>query len=50
MEFQYENSFEVKGKINQSKIAILPIGAVEAHGYTCRWAQIIYLLNVCHEK
>ncbi|MDY0393796.1 creatininase family protein [Virgibacillus halophilus] len=32
MEFQYENSFEVKEKINQSKIAILPIGAVEAHG------------------
>jgi creatinine amidohydrolase len=32
MEFQYENSFDVKEKINQSKIAILPIGAVEAHG------------------
>ncbi|WP_152657557.1 creatininase family protein [Oceanobacillus sp. CFH 90083] len=32
MEFQYENSFEVKEKINQSKVAILPIGAVEAHG------------------
>ncbi|WP_040978566.1 creatininase family protein [Oceanobacillus jeddahense] len=32
MEFQYENSFGVKRKIDQSKIAILPIGAVEAHG------------------
>lgn len=32
MQFQYQNSFEVKGKINESKIAILPIGAVEAHG------------------
>lgn len=32
MDFQYENSFEVKEKINQSKIAILPVGAVEAHG------------------
>ncbi|MEH7238822.1 creatininase family protein [Bacillus sp. JJ1562] len=32
MLFQNENSFEVKEKIEQSKIAILPIGAVEAHG------------------
>ncbi|GGB43923.1 creatinine amidohydrolase [Lentibacillus populi] len=32
MEFQYQNSYEVKDKIDQSKIAILPIGAVEAHG------------------
>ncbi|MFD1173306.1 creatininase family protein [Oceanobacillus picturae] len=32
MEFQYENSFDVKEKINQSKVAILPVGAVEAHG------------------
>ncbi|KKI90876.1 creatinine amidohydrolase [Bacillus sp. SA1-12] len=32
MLFQNENSFEVKEKINKSKIAILPIGAVEAHG------------------
>lgn len=32
MQFQYQNSFEVKEKINQTKIAILPIGAVEAHG------------------
>jgi creatinine amidohydrolase len=32
MIFQNENSFEVKEKIQNSKIAILPIGAVEAHG------------------
>ncbi|MBS4195626.1 creatininase family protein [Lederbergia citri] len=32
MKFGMENSFEVKEKILQSKIAILPIGAVEAHG------------------
>lgn len=32
MEFQYENSFEVKEKITHKKVAILPIGAVEAHG------------------
>lgn len=32
MQFQYENSFEVKGKIIDKKVAILPIGAVEAHG------------------
>lgn len=32
MIFQNENSYEVKEKIQQSKIAILPIGAVEAHG------------------
>lgn len=32
MIFQNENSYEVKEKINKSKIAILPIGAVEAHG------------------
>lgn len=32
MIFQNENSFEVKGKIQNSKVAILPIGAVEAHG------------------
>lgn len=32
MIFQNENSFEVKEKILNSKIAILPIGAVEAHG------------------
>jgi creatinine amidohydrolase len=30
--FQNENSYEVKEKIEKSKIAILPIGAVEAHG------------------
>ncbi len=32
MNFQYENSFDIKEKINQSNVAILPIGAVEAHG------------------
>lgn len=32
MDFQYQNSFEVSEKINRFKIAILPIGAVEAHG------------------
>ncbi|WHY77349.1 creatininase family protein [Neobacillus sp. WH10] len=32
MIFQNENSFEVGEKISKSKVAILPIGAVEAHG------------------
>lgn len=32
MNFQYENSYDVKKKIEDSKIAILPVGAVEAHG------------------
>lgn len=32
MIFQKENSFEVKEKIEKSLVAILPIGAVEAHG------------------
>lgn len=32
MQFQFENSFEVKEKIIDKKVAILPIGAVEAHG------------------
>lgn len=32
MIFQNENSFDVKEKIQNSKVAILPIGAVEAHG------------------
>ncbi|MET3696251.1 creatinine amidohydrolase [Bacillus oleivorans] len=32
MKFQFENSYEVKEKIQKSQIAILPIGAVEAHG------------------
>jgi creatinine amidohydrolase len=32
MIFQNENSFEVKEKIQESRVAILPIGAVEAHG------------------
>src|SRR5699024_5807475 len=32
MHMQYDNSFDIKAKIDQSKLAILPIGAVEAHG------------------
>ncbi|WP_106532306.1 creatininase family protein [Planomicrobium soli] len=32
MIFQNENSYDVKGKIEKSGVAILPIGAVEAHG------------------
>ncbi|PLR75951.1 creatinine amidohydrolase [Bacillus sp. V3-13] len=32
MIFQTENSFEIKEKILKSRVAILPIGAVEAHG------------------
>ncbi|PLR91912.1 creatininase family protein [Bacillus sp. T33-2] len=32
MKFQNENSFEVRAKIQTVKVAILPIGAVEAHG------------------
>lgn len=32
MIFQNENSYEVREKIELSKVAILPIGAVEAHG------------------
>ncbi|MEJ8767293.1 creatininase family protein [Oceanobacillus sp. HCA-5259] len=32
MEFEYENSYEVKEKIKRKKVAVLPIGAVEAHG------------------
>lgn len=32
MKFEKENSFEIGEKIKASKIAILPIGAVEAHG------------------
>lgn len=32
MKYQNENSFEIKEKIHKSKVAILPIGAVEAHG------------------
>lgn len=32
MLFQNENSFDVKEKIEKSKIAILPVGAVESHG------------------
>lgn len=29
---QDQNSYDIKEQINHSKIAILPIGAVEAHG------------------
>ncbi|MFZ3578024.1 creatininase family protein [Virgibacillus sp. DJP39] len=32
MQMQYQNSYDIKEQINNSKIAILPIGAVEAHG------------------
>lgn len=32
MQFQDQNSFDIKEQINRSKIAILPVGAVEAHG------------------
>lgn len=32
MKFQNENSYEVKDKIIKKQVAILPIGAVEAHG------------------
>jgi creatinine amidohydrolase len=32
MKFQDQNSYDVKEKIAESKIAILPIGAIEAHG------------------
>jgi creatinine amidohydrolase len=32
MNFQEQNSYEIKEHIEKSKVAILPIGAVEAHG------------------
>lgn len=32
MDFQQQNAFEIRGKIKASRVAILPIGAVEAHG------------------
>lgn len=32
MQLQYQNSYEIKEEIDRSTIAILPIGAVEAHG------------------
>ncbi|QTN00649.1 creatininase family protein [Sediminibacillus dalangtanensis] len=32
MKFQYQNSYNIKEEIERSKIAILPVGAVEAHG------------------
>ncbi|HLR69213.1 creatininase family protein [Virgibacillus sp. MSJ-26] len=32
MYLQHENSYEIKEKIDESEIAILPVGAVEAHG------------------
>ncbi|WP_028777191.1 creatininase family protein [Shimazuella kribbensis] len=32
MQFQEQNSYEIKSAIEKSKVAILPVGAVEAHG------------------
>lgn len=32
MQLQYENSFDIQDKIQHSKLAVLPVGAVEAHG------------------
>jgi creatinine amidohydrolase len=32
MQFQEQNSYEIKSVIEKSKVAILPVGAVEAHG------------------
>lgn len=32
MKFEFENSYEIQEKIKNKKIAILPLGAVEAHG------------------
>ncbi len=32
MEYELQNSFEISDKIKDKKVAILPIGAVEAHG------------------
>ncbi|PYI51502.1 creatininase family protein [Paenibacillus flagellatus] len=32
MQFQYENAYDVKERIRSKRAAILPIGAVEAHG------------------
>ncbi|KKK33822.1 creatinine amidohydrolase [Salinicoccus sediminis] len=32
MKFEFENSYEVSDKIREKKIAVLPVGAVEAHG------------------
>jgi len=32
MQFQFENSYEIKERIVQKQVAILPVGAVEAHG------------------
>lgn len=32
MDFQQQNAFEIKDKIIASRVAILPVGAVEAHG------------------
>ena len=32
MKFEFENSYEVSDRIREKKIAILPVGAVEAHG------------------
>lgn len=32
MDFQYQNSAQIADQIKQSQVAILPVGAVEAHG------------------
>ncbi|GAA3411162.1 creatininase family protein [Paenibacillus hodogayensis] len=32
MHFQYENAYDVKERIAEKRVAILPVGAVEAHG------------------
>lgn len=32
MEFQYQTAYEVAERVKEKKVAILPIGAVEAHG------------------
>jgi creatinine amidohydrolase len=32
MQYQYENAFDVKARIGQKLAAVLPLGAIEAHG------------------
>lgn len=32
MQYQNENSMDIRGKIQRSQVAILPVGAVESHG------------------
>lgn len=32
MQFQYENAYDVRERITSKQVAILPVGAVEAHG------------------